>query len=145
MKSGDICAAGNPPSFSLPSCECQLALIPGITQRQMRWDCWITVLQYLPARARADPNAPCPIKAKTDVRRWSHIYVFINPPNPRKMANLVFAPQATLLHHGDGSARVAFGIACSCNLSNPYGEELHLSLVPPDSTLIPGLDRDFGQ
>lgn len=122
MKLGDICTLGNPPSFSIPSFECQLALIPSINQRQMRWDFWITVPQYLPAvhtRARADPG---PIKDKTNVLQWSHVYLFINPPNPRKMANLVYAPRATLLHHGDGSARVVFRIAHSCNLSNPYWE-----------------------
>lgn len=71
--------------------------------------------------------------------------MFINPPNPRKMVNVVFAPQVTLLHHGDGCARVVFGIAHCCNLSNSYGEELQLSLVLLDLTLTPGLDRDFIQ
>lgn len=59
-----------------------------------------TAISTLPAvqmQARADPG---PIKDKTDVWQWSHICMFINPPNPRKMANLVFAPQATFLHHG---------------------------------------------
>lgn len=50
-------------------------------------------------------------KTSTDLRWWSHVYVFINPPTHRKMANLEFAPQATLLPHGDGSVRVVFGIA----------------------------------
>lgn len=75
---GGTSAAGDRLSFSLPSGECQLALISSIRQRQMRQDCWITKGLTFP---------------RVCGRRDCAIYAAINPPNLRTMANLAFVPR----------------------------------------------------